>query len=659
MWRFLLSKRPSSFGDQLQARKRDALLARMSAVLLNQREHFELDKEELQRLREAEPSVPKIFEAVDDLKIKKEFRVTTDSGTLDISLKGRHLISISFGEATKMVSTTHDVNQALAGIGDLNYPVSCILKNDPPEARHVYEILIDEVYDKVVTHVGISSTDARFQGTQELLIKLVREELETAIQKTQKAHGLGQQLSLEDHHEDFKQFRNGEKLKKAVELAKKVQKHFESAVDETAIRQAKALMKSVGLSQRSSIWKLFKVLIPALPYWFVAVLTHSSLEVVVAKLATGQMNIMDLVGSGQVDLQHGTTLILQWWSGWCVIIIFGLYCADLFQTRARNIFALSIKGGVMKSILQQDFEYFDRHPAGVLQERLNRDAELLKHNMLQAPKELISETTAILSNAYAVYTMVPVEMFFTGLSPLPVIALVQFLLVRQERQYRRMGDGLGEEAAKCTIEVLKEVKTVREFSMEAEEADRYSGMSSLKASMEERQRARIIICHRLMHILHLAGEAVTLLIGIKKVADGTVRPAALVTAMMMLNCMVGGKLRGIFERVGKLAQVLEPAARVCELLESEPAIEPSKGDHQVIVQDATWLRRLASAVSESGHLLADLPERDVDGSVVVQGRKLTGLVETSGRQIKINSKSHFLKLLEQLRSMAYPTHVCF
>merc|ERR1719265_214579 len=339
------------------------------------------------------------------------------------------------------------------------------------------------------------------------------------------------------------------------------------------------------------------------------------------------MNIMDLVGSGQVDLQHGTTLILQWWTGWCVIIIFGWYCADLFQTRARNIFGLSIKGGVMKSILQQDFEYFDRHPAGVLQERLNRDAELLKQHMLSAPKQLISETTAILSNAYAVYTMVPVEMFFTGIAPLPVIALVQYLLVRQERQYRRMGNGLGEEAAKCTSEVLKEIKTVREFSMEAHEAGRYSGMSSLKASMEERQRARILICHRLMHILHLAGEAATLLIGINKVAEGAIRPAALVTAMMMLNCMVGGKLRGIFERCGNLAQVLEPAARVCELLESAPDIEPSKGDHQVVVRDAKWLQKLASAVSESGHLLADLPEHDIDGSVVVQGRKLTSVVE--------------------------------
>merc|ERR1719265_2197929 len=111
MWRFLFTQRISVFWDQLQARKRDALLARMSAVLLNQREQFELDKEELQRLREPEPSAPKIFEAVDDLKVKKELRVTTDSGMLDLSVKGRELISISIGEATKKVFTTHDVNQ--------------------------------------------------------------------------------------------------------------------------------------------------------------------------------------------------------------------------------------------------------------------------------------------------------------------------------------------------------------------------------------------------------------------------------------------------------------------------------------------------------------------------------------------------------------------
>merc|ERR1719379_2270936 len=53
------------------------------------------------------------------------------------------------------------------------------------------------------------------------------------------------------------------------------------------------------------------------------------------------------------------------------------------------------------------------------------------------------------------------------------------------------------------------------------------------------------------------------------------RPAVLVTVMMMLSSMIGAKIQGILERVGKLGLVLEPAGRVCEILESKPVIEPN------------------------------------------------------------------------------------
>merc|ERR1719473_1645878 len=106
----------------------------------------------------------------------------------------------------------------------------------------------------------------------------------------------------------------------------------------------------------------------------------------------------------------------------------------------------------------------------------------------------------------------------TGMAPLPVIALSQYLLVKKQRKWEKMGTGLGEEAAKCTSQVLKEIKTVREFAMEAEEAEKYSGMAYLKADKDLEKQAIIRLCHRAMHLLRLAGEAATLIIGIQKVA---------------------------------------------------------------------------------------------------------------------------------------------
>jgi ABC-type multidrug transport system fused ATPase/permease subunit len=78
----------------------------------------------------------------------------------------------------------------------------------------------------------------------------------------------------------------------------------------------------------------------------------------------------------------------------------------------------------------------------------------------------------------------------------------------------------------------------------------------------------------------MLGEGMTLMIGVSRVQDGSMRPAELVTVMMMLSCMIGGKLRGMFERLSDFGRVLEPAARTLDLLERQPKIEPAENGKQ-------------------------------------------------------------------------------
>merc|ERR1719456_134039 len=124
---------------------------------------------------------------------------------------------------------------------------------------------------------------------------------------------------------------------------------------------------------------------------------------------------MDLVGSKKIEPADARFLILQWWSGWFVIHIFGWFSARLFHGRAARNFGRSVKDAAMRALLRQDFEYFDSNPAGKLQERLNCDAEKLNRNLLHIPKELCTETVAILANLYLVYKIAPLDMFFTAI----------------------------------------------------------------------------------------------------------------------------------------------------------------------------------------------------------------------------------------------------
>merc|ERR1719291_1381371 len=120
---------------------------------------------------------------------------------------------------------------------------------------------------------------------------------------------------------------------------------------------------------------------------------------------------MDLVTTKRIAVPEATILIFQWLAGWWVLRIFGWFTAGLFEARAARMFGIRVRGEAMRSMLQQDFEYFDRNPAGELQERLNHDAEKLNRNLLALPKQIITELTAIIANVVIVYSMVPTEMF--------------------------------------------------------------------------------------------------------------------------------------------------------------------------------------------------------------------------------------------------------
>ena len=67
----------------------------------------------------------------------------------------------------------------------------------------------------------------------------------------------------------------------------------------------------------------------------------------------------------------------------------------------------------------QDREYFDHHQSGVLQERLNKDTELLAQTIIQQPKNLISAITRVVTKSWFLYMCSP-QLFWLGVSiPVP------------------------------------------------------------------------------------------------------------------------------------------------------------------------------------------------------------------------------------------------
>merc|ERR1740123_1504050 len=92
------------------------------------------------------------------------------------------------------------------------------------------------------------------------------------------------------------------------------------------------------------------------------------------------------------------------------------------------MFNQNIRSGVMRALVQQDQEYFDKNSAGVLQERLNRDAEQLGSNFIELPQEQLARIACILVNLVQVYSVCPFRMFMTAILPLPFIVFCHWKL---------------------------------------------------------------------------------------------------------------------------------------------------------------------------------------------------------------------------------------
>eukprot|EP01052_Picozoa_sp_SAG31_P023530 SAG31_NODE_1946_length_6844_cov_5.947665_5_plen_166_part_00 len=120
----------------------------------------------------------------------------------------------------------------------------------------------------------------------------------------------------------------------------------------------------------------------------------------------------------------------------------------------------------MRAILWQDREYFDFHHAGVLQERLNHDTGMLAHHVIRQPADFVAMISHVVSKTIYMYTLNR-RLFFVSISvPIPLTLLLCWASIEYLRSLHRKIRRVHEVAAAGSIDVLREITTVRQFGME-------------------------------------------------------------------------------------------------------------------------------------------------------------------------------------------------
>merc|ERR1719240_1312946 len=193
--------------------------------------------------------------------------------------------------------------------------------------------------------------------------------------------------------------------------------------------------------------------------------------------------------------------------------------------------------------------------------------------MFHLPNRLFHLVFLLISVMYTLYNL-NTQLFYTIIIPIPLASSASYFIIRCMHKLGQRQRKIGEQCAAGTMEVLKEIRTVREFAMEDEEADKFAANSAYRAEIEEYASAlhHIILISPLVCVFDGMRFFCTYLGG-WYVTTGTLTVGQAIQAGSLANDLQH-IVREFFHVTPELVQAFQPLGRVCDMLNSKPKIEP-------------------------------------------------------------------------------------
>lgn len=458
-------------------------------------------------------------------------------------------------------------------------------KKQPPLVADLFEMVYDDIEERHVTEYSISADAEPYFSTLALFKQCLSRDFEDYVKFTKLARreANGECLSSTetgldpDKLKQLPQFLDGTKLTELLQLFnKKIRKAFgKDIVDERLVQDAQKCQRELAEGQMKGLAMLWPILWPVLPMYTFAVclmaFDASNGTIVFHSMKT----LLDKVGAGEVTVAELRASTLQTYVKF-IFCVFAHLSSWAFTHKVTASFRLKVRNQVMANMVRQDMKFFDLYPSGILQERLNNDAEQLSSKMFQLPLRLVDSFCRLLSCVLMLYSLDP-QLFYVVAIPVPIIAISSHYIIRFMRTLGQRQRKIGEYVAANTMEVLKEIRTVREFNMESEEADKFAASSAYRADIEQYASAvhHIILIAPLCCMMEGMRFFCTYLGG-SFVAGGQLTPGQAVMAAGLAGDMTH-IIRSFFDIIPEIVNTLQPLGRVCEMLSLTPKIEPYPG----------------------------------------------------------------------------------
>jgi len=250
------------------------------------------------------------------------------------------------------------------------------------------------------------------------------------------------------------------------------------------LRESNKLMKAVFAEQsrnNKALLALIKPLAPNIIFVVILAGTGGFLQGVFHQIKYWTDSVM-LASQGH--RAKATKMLMVVWAGHLLIKALNLLECT-FTDNAQSLLGQRVRNGVLNAMVRQDYEFFDRNSPGILQDRLNRDANELGNNIIKFPARNASRIFFLISNFIELFRNTPATLVIPALMPCVVLSATMTTMFQYFNRLHSRARRVEEESIKSTSEVLREIKTVRQFAMETQEAANYARAGRARHFMVE------------------------------------------------------------------------------------------------------------------------------------------------------------------------------
>jgi len=465
-------------------------------------------------------------------------------------------------------------------------------KKKPPTGKEIFYILYDEIEGKSVLDLGIGKGETYYHQMWQLMKDRFRADIDKTMKLTKLARAVesGARFWNEDLQKETIIFEGDEKLtlKQLIkyeegtqlqDLIKMIRENVDLAfgknvvVPEAYLKEVERYVKKeLGTIRWSNFHVIFQIAKPRIPMYIFSVAALSFESAVSHIVWHGMQNVLDDIESKTAEgILYAIKMVLVK----LVFIRVLDWCGCQVFNRVVNQFRLDLNNNIMASITQQDTQFFDFHTTGILNERLGRDCSALSTYMFRVPRDILRITAHCIG---IMYTIVQIDstIFCYAVLPIPILIIVQRYLIRYMRKVSERMNKMNEKTATSNQELLKEIRTVREFVMEKQETRNFITWNQRKQGISQAKDVINSGCWSAIWMGFSLMRLYCFYIGGQKMMEKTLTYGQTLQIaagfMTIMHCM-----RHLASIIPGLINMLRPLGRINELLSSKPVIEPLEG----------------------------------------------------------------------------------